>query len=112
MFGSLEGGEQAREALLQAGVAHERMVLSANLTDDAIAAEVPGQAFENQDGAGSDQVRAAGGWTDTDRARYFTEVCSAACVLSVRVAGAADAGRVRALLQRAGARRAIAGPSG
>ena len=111
MFGSLEGGELAREALLQAGVPRERIVLSAALTEDPIAAEVPGQAFENQDDAGSDQVRTAGGWTDADAARYFTEVCSAACVVSVQVASAADAGRVSELLRRAGARRAIAGPS-
>jgi hypothetical protein len=110
MFGSLESGRQARETLLQAGIADERIALSANLTDDAIAAEVPGQAFENQEYASSDQVRASGGWSDTEHARYLVEVCSAACVLSVRVAGAVDAGRVRALLRRAGARRAISRP--
>ncbi|HVL36410.1 MAG TPA: hypothetical protein VM489_12135 [Burkholderiales bacterium] len=110
MFGSVEDGQRARDALLAAGIADGRIVVSASLTDDGLAAEYPGQTYENQDYRSSDQAPPAGGWTDTDRARYATEVRAAACVVSVRLERESDAHAVSELLRRAGARRAIARP--
>ncbi|HEX2200369.1 MAG TPA: hypothetical protein VHG88_17345 [Burkholderiales bacterium] len=109
-FPSVEAGQRARDALLAAGIADERIVVSANLTDDGVAAEYPGQSYENQDDRSSDQVRVGGGSTDTDRARYAEEVRSAACIVSVRVDRGADAAAVSAVLRNAGARRALMRP--
>ena len=50
VFESVAAAEQARGTLLRAGMPESRIALSANFTDDAIAAEVPGQSFENQPG--------------------------------------------------------------
>lgn len=110
LFPSVEAGQRARQALVAAGIDEQRMVLSANLLADGIAAEYPGQAYENQDYPSSDQVRAPGGWTDTDQARYGSEVRSAACILNVRLDSRTELARVSGLLVQAGARRALTRP--
>jgi hypothetical protein len=100
-FGNPSDAALARASLVRAGVPVERVALSVNFTlDDAIAAEYPGQSFENQAYRGSDQVKAGPGYTDTERARFNEEVRSAACVLTVQLEaekGEAIAGMLREL---------------
>ena len=50
VFDSRPAAELAKATLLRAGVPENRIAVSAGLTDDGIAAEVPGQAYENQPG--------------------------------------------------------------
>ncbi len=100
-FGNPSDAALARASLVRAGVSAERVALSINFTlDDAIAAEYPGQSYENQEYRGSDQVKVGGGYTDTDRARFNEEVRAAACVLTVQLEpekGEAIAGMLREL---------------
>jgi hypothetical protein len=110
LFASVDAGQRARQALVAAGIDEQRIVLSANMLEDAIAAEFPGQAYENQDYASSDQVRAPGGWTDRDQARYGSQVRSAACIVNVRLDSRTDLARVSVLLVQAGARGALTRP--
>jgi hypothetical protein len=73
VFASPAAAEEARGALLQAGVPGSRIALSAGLTEDAIAAEAPGQSFENQPGQPADR----------ETARYGEAVRTGGCVVSV-----------------------------
>jgi hypothetical protein len=84
-FGDPSDAAVARASLVRAGVPVERVNLSINFTMDDIAAEYPGQSYENQEYRGSDQVKVGGGYTDTDRARFNEEVRTAACVLTVQL---------------------------
>jgi len=97
IFDSVSAAEKARAQLLQSGVAAERIALSANLTDDDIAAEAPGQSFEHQTYAGSDRM-------DTHRARYGGAVRTGACVLSVASRSGGDCRQLQSLMKREGAR--------
>lgn len=101
IFGSLSAAESARAELMAAGIARHRIALSANLTEDAIAAEAPGQSYENQQ------------WTadeaDSRRARFHDEVVGAACVVSV-ASDARDRERIAEVLRRRGARRTLLRP--
>lgn len=102
IFGSLSAAESARAALLEAGIARHRIAVSANLTDDAIAAEAPGQSYENQSYWADDEA-------GTRRARFHDEVVGAACVVSV-ASDARDRERIAELLRRRGARRTMLRP--
>jgi hypothetical protein len=73
VFDSVPAAEDARATLLRAGVAEKRIALSAGLTDDALAAEAPGQSFENQPGQGQEKKTA----------QYGQAVRSGGCVVSV-----------------------------
>jgi hypothetical protein len=74
VFASPAAAEEARGALLEAGIPESRIALSAMLTGDDIAAEAPGQSYENQPGQPSDE---------SESARYGESVRTGACVLSV-----------------------------
>jgi len=74
VFASAAAAEDARGALLRAGVPENRIALSAALTEDGIAAEAPGQSFENQPGQPP---------ADSAMARYGEAVRTGACVVSV-----------------------------
>ncbi len=74
VFASPAAAEDARAALLEAGVPESRIALSARLTEDGIAAEAPGQSYENQPGQAPSESRMA---------PYGEAVRSGACVLSV-----------------------------
>lgn len=87
--------------LLEAGIGEDQIALSADLSDDAIAGEAPGQSYENQPGQSRD---------DSARASYGYAVLSGVCVLSVKTRSRADTRRVEDLLRQAGARRTIADP--
>jgi hypothetical protein len=74
IFASTAAAEEARAVLLDSGVPESRIALSHGLTDDGIAAEVPGQSYENQPGQPAEDSRVA---------RYGEQVRSGACVVSV-----------------------------
>lgn len=97
IFDSVSSAERARAQLLQSGVPAERIALSANLTDDGIAAEAPGQSYEHQTYRGSDKA-------DMDRARYGEAVRTGACVLSVSSSSGGDCRQLQLLMKREGAR--------
>jgi hypothetical protein len=73
VFDSVSAAEDAKAVLLQAGLPESRVAISGSLTDDAIAAEAPGQSFENQPGQAHDKKSA----------QYGEAVRSGGCVLSV-----------------------------
>jgi hypothetical protein len=95
LFDSLEAAEQAKTALVQAGVAQGRPCVSRSLTEDAVAAEAPGQSYENQTGE------------DPDTAKFGEAVRSAVCVVSVKVDSRHQAALAAALLRRHGARGGV-----
>jgi hypothetical protein len=74
VFASPAAAEEARAALLRAGVPENRIALSSGLTEDGIAAEAPGQSYENQPGQPA--------W-DSAMASYGEAVRTGACVVSV-----------------------------
>ena len=106
-FANHDDAVLARQRLIQAGVPAEGVVLSRPLTEDPIAAEWPGQSYENQDYRSSDQIRVAPGTTDTDRARYNEEMRTAACVLTVRLHAAKECETVSRLLREQGAKSVV-----
>lgn len=120
VFDGLAAAEQAKMRLLRSGVQADRIVLSAQLTADAIAAEAPGQSYENQHYRGSDRVSFVD-WvrgligrkpsTDTDRSRYNESVRSGGCLLSVEIGSARERTAAKHLLEQAGARIAMERPA-
>ena len=102
IFASVSAAEEARTDLIDAGIARHRIVLSVHLTEDGIAAEAPGQFYENQ----SDRIV---GRLDAERARFGDEVASGACVVSV-ASEPRDRERVAAVMKRKGARRTMLRP--
>jgi hypothetical protein len=98
VFDSVSAAEHARSALLQAGIREDRMALSADLSEDAIAGEAPGQSYENQPGQSPD---------DSAAARYSDAVRSGVCVLSVKAVSHADRKHIEQLMRQKGARRLV-----
>jgi hypothetical protein len=94
IFESPDAAYHAKSELLGAGIAEERIVVSGCLTDDGIAAEAPGQSFENQPGQPQ---------SDAAAARYGESVRTGACVVSVLIQGA-DGVSIERLLKINGAR--------
>ena len=74
VFSSAPAAEHACDTLRRAGVPEKRIVLSTHLTADGIAAEVPGQSFENQPGQPAER---------SAQARLGEAVRSGSCVVSV-----------------------------
>lgn len=74
IFASAAAAEEARGVLLQSGVPESRIAVSAGLTDDGIAAEAPGQSYENQPGQPP---------ADSTVARHAQRIRTGACVVSV-----------------------------
>lgn len=100
IFASAAAAEEARAALLRVGVPESRMALSAGLTEDAIAAEVPGQSYENQPGQPADPAGA----------RFGEAVRSGACVVSVFTRSEEERQLVEELLRRSRAYRTAVRP--
>ena len=100
IFASTTAAEEAKGALRRAGVPERRMALSTGLTDDPMAAEVPGQSFENQPGQPA----------DAKTARYAQAVRSGACVLSVFTRSEEERQYVEQLLLRNRAHRTTLRP--
>jgi hypothetical protein len=96
VFESITVARAARAALVDAGLGDDRMVLSADLTQDPIGSEAPGQSYENQPGQPA---------SDSAAAAHSEAVRSGGCVLSVRLDSANERPRVETLLRSKGARR-------
>ena len=101
VFDSRPAAEGAKATLLLAGVPESRIALSAGLTDDGIAAEVPGQAYENQPGQPAREAEAA---------RFSEAVRSGACVVSVLARSDEETDYVAELLRREHAYRTAIRP--
>jgi len=95
VFDSRPAAELAKATLLRAGVPENRIAVSAGLTDDGIAAEVPGQAYENQPGQPA---------RDAQAARFSEAVRSGACVVSVFARSEEERQYVEQLLLKSRAR--------
>ena len=95
VFASASAAEEARTVLLRSGVPESRIALSAGLTDDGIAAEVPGQSYENQPGQPPEDSRVA---------RHGQRVRAGACVVSVFTRSEEEKQDVEQLLLRSSAR--------
>jgi hypothetical protein len=90
VFDSVGAAESARNRLLQAGVPEKRIAVSADLTHDGIAAEAPGQAYENQPGQPATEKKAG---------RYGEAVRGGACVVSVLARSDEESSYVEELLR-------------
>jgi len=101
VFDSRPAAELAKATLLRAGVPENRIAVSAGLTDDGIAAEVPGQAYENQPGQPA---------RDAQAARFSEAVRSGACVVSVLARSDEETDYVAELLRREHAYRTAIRP--
>jgi hypothetical protein len=101
VFGSPAAAEEARGALLEAGIPDSRIGLSAMLTDDGIAAEAPGQSYENQPGQPSSESKLA---------RYGGAVRAGCCVLRVFTRSEEEKQYVEQLLLRNGAHQTTIRP--
>src|SRR5918994_5501264 len=91
VFESMPAAEGAKATLMRAGVPEQRIAVSAGLTDDGIAAEVPGQSYENQPGQPAH---------DSEAARFGEAVRSGACVVSVLARSDEETDYVAELLRR------------
>lgn len=96
IFDSSAAAERARARLVENGVAVQAIQMSVPLTSDDVAAEAPGQSYENQG------IRDDAGEKAT--AQYGTSVRSGACTLSVAAASRSDFQRAQRLMQSEGAR--------
>ena len=94
VFGSTLEAAKAREALISAGLQGRDVTISADLTSDGIAAEAPGQAYENQH---TDTGAGIVAWVkssfttvkddDTTEAQRMADVQSGSAVLSFSGSG-------------------------
>ena len=100
VFASTTAAEEAKGALRRAGVPENRMALSASLTEDAVAAEVPGQLFENQPGQAA----------EAKTARFAQAIRTGGCVLSVFTRSEEEKQYVEQLLLRSRAHRTALRP--
>lgn len=107
VFASSAEAQQARAALLSEGFAEEKLTLSADLTDDGLSAEAPGQAYENQPtrlGAGLRRLMKTGFGSaaddDTADARRMADVQRGSVVLSVGPLERGETERATATLKR------------
>lgn len=102
VYNSIARARLAQEALIEEGVPEEHVAISIDLTDDGIAAEVPGQSFVNQPTDG-----AADGWfgsrwrTDARNERsagYIDATRSGACVVTAEARDAEEADRIQQVM--------------
>ena len=94
LFEDPDNAEAACRRLRELGVAAEDVAMSRLMTHDGIAAESPGQSFENQPG----QRR-----QDAAEAKFGEMVRGSACVVTVVARSDAVAVRIAELLQQSGA---------
>lgn len=100
VFASVGAAERAKAALMESGVESDRIAISAPLTEDAIAAEAPGQSYENQ----------AYATPDAAQTRYNEAVRTGGCVLTVHSASSDERKRIEDIMRRTGARIALKRP--
>jgi hypothetical protein len=101
IFDRPDDAEKVRDELLEAGVARHRIVISRLVTEDSVAAEAPGQSYENQ----HRDEPIVGEVPDPEK--FGEAVRSAACVLSVVARSPVDKEHIAELMLRHGARQTV-----
>lgn len=101
-FDAMDTARRARQLLLDAGVPSGDLSLSAPVTADPIAAEAPGESFENQPGQPDDGGPAEA--LEHAMSRHDEDVRAAVCVLSVETDASVESGALADVIRRAGAR--------
>lgn len=96
VFGNTAAAERARDELARSGI--PRIALSRCLTEDGIAAEAPGQGYENQPGERDEE---------TDIGPFMDAVLSGAVVLTVEAETAAQARSAEDIARRNDAYRLV-----
>ncbi|MGZ5090630.1 MAG: hypothetical protein ACXWCY_07950 [Burkholderiales bacterium] len=105
VFASKAEAVKAQEGLVSDGFSEDRIAISVDLTSDGIAAEAPGQAYENQS-AEPGLRRLIGisftsdGDTDTAEARLLADVERGSVVLTVGPLSDYEVKSVTAILKR------------
>jgi hypothetical protein len=94
VFRSLEAAEQSKQELARLGIDVSRIVLSRPLAEDGIAAEAPGQNYENQPGE-----------RPSFRTDYVDDILGGAALLTVEPHSTKEKAKIELLLQRTGAYR-------
>lgn len=102
IFDSPSDAEKVKDELLEAGVARHRIVVSRLLSEDSLAAEAPGQSYENQQS--SDEL-IVGRYPDPEK--FGEAVRSGACVVAVAARSHVDKKQIAELMRRFGARGTI-----
>jgi hypothetical protein len=102
VFPDADAAERARRELIHAGFTEARIVASAPLTGDDIAAEAPGQSFENQPGQPPE---------DSAAARCAGAVRTGACILNVEIDSITEGVSIEQLMRRSGARHTAERPA-
>ncbi len=101
IFDRPDDAEKAKDELVHAGIARHRIMVSRLVTEDGIAAEAPGQSYENQH-SGDELVGAV-----PDPEKFAEAVRSSACVVSVVARSPVDKQHIAALMLRLGARQTV-----
>ncbi len=112
VFNSPALAEKAREELAASGIDESSIALSADLTSDGIAAEAPGESYENQPGQRPSLPHDGGwfAWLVGDQALQVREaqegdaVRSGSCTMSVDVQSSKEARRAHLVMRHHGAR--------
>ncbi|HUQ73328.1 MAG TPA: hypothetical protein VM183_01280 [Burkholderiales bacterium] len=103
VFAGAAEAAQARARLVAEGVGLERITLSSEHSADDIAAEAPGQSYEQQNPSDSTAAAKAD-------ARHNTLLRTGGCALSVTASSREESARLRAVMERAGAHATLERP--
>ncbi len=98
VFDTVEAARAAEASLLAAGLPQSRVHVTANLAADGIAAEAPGQSYENQPGQSA---------ADSAESRYGESVRLGTCVLTADADSAHAAQALERSLAGHGARKVL-----
>ncbi|HEX2241419.1 MAG TPA: hypothetical protein VHJ82_09795 [Actinomycetota bacterium] len=102
IFDRPDDAEKLKEELLEAGIARHRIVISRLVTEDGIAAEAPGQSYENQHAGDEAFVGEV-----PDPEKFAEAVRRSACVVSVVARSPIDKQQIARLMRRHGARQTV-----
>ena len=109
IFDSEASARQARDELVRTGISESCVAISTDLTHDGIAAEAPGQSYENQPGQAPNRDKpqrwfgsvSGGSARRAHReAQYDDAVHSGSCVLSVEAGSAEEVQRAEEIMGR------------
>lgn len=102
VYGSMARARLAQEALIVEGMPEAQVAISVDLTEDGIAAEAPGQSYENQP---SDRAAGGGGWAGSLRteerreAQYGDAARRGVCVVTAEARTSSEADWIREIMQ-------------
>lgn len=103
VFGSMARARLAREALIVEGFPEEHITLSMDMTEDGIAAEAPGESYENQPNDRGGAGDWFGSWRRDAADRRAAQAADAArrgvCVVTAEARNAAEADRAQEIME-------------